>query len=469
MKRILVIDDEPNVCTVLKMLLEDDGYEVVTAEDGQRGIGTFDADAGLDLIVSDLRMPGVDGLALLQHVKESGRDVPVVLITAYGSIEKAVEAMKRGAADFITKPFNKDVIRHVVHKLLKADDLRRENERLKEACRLPGVVYRSRGMAAIMEIVAKVAAAPSAVLILGESGTGKEVIARAIHSLAAEQRKSEFSVPFVSINCPTVPDTLIESELFGYRKGAFTGAFQNFGGRIVQARGGVLFLDEIAEIPIRTQAKLLRFIEEKVFEPLGSTVKTRVEARILCATNKDLEVLVRDGQFREDLYYRINTITIRIPPLRERREDILPLAEHFLRQCSLSLGRKAGGFSAGMREALLGHDWPGNVRELRNVIERAVVLSGAEVLSTDSLPPQMRAPCPPAAVAAAGDLPGGNRLERVEKALLLEVMGRHAGNVSAAARELGVSRDTLRYRIRKYRLPGAGGQGAGAPERPPGG
>ncbi|HTP58489.1 MAG TPA: sigma-54 dependent transcriptional regulator, partial [Spirochaetia bacterium] len=359
MKRILVIDDEPNVRTVLAMLLEDDGYEVMTAEDGQKGLSMIDSASDVDLVISDLKMPGADGMALLRSLKQQGRDIPLVMITAYGSIEKAVEAMKSGAADFITKPFNKDVIRHVVHKLLKAEDLRKENDLLRQACPAPGVIAQSPAMREVLDLVEKVAIAPSAVLILGESGAGKEVIARAIHSRSALARRNDFSVPFVSISCPAVPDTLIESELFGYRKGAFTGASQNYGGKISQARGGVLFLDEIAEIPLSTQAKLLRFIEEKVFEPLGSTVKTTVDARIICATNKDLETLVREGRFREDLYYRINTITIRVPPLRERREDVLPLAGHFLSHYGEALGKRVARISADAQAALLAYSWPG--------------------------------------------------------------------------------------------------------------
>jgi len=450
-----VIDDEPNVRTVLAMLLEDDGYEVMTAEDGQKGLSMIDSASDVDLVISDLKMPGADGMALLRSLKQQGRDIPLVMITAYGSIEKAVEAMKSGAADFITKPFNKDVIRHVVHKLLKAEDLRKENDLLRQACPAPGVIAQSPAMREVLDLVEKVAIAPSAVLILGESGAGKEVIARAIHSRSALARRNDFSVPFVSISCPAVPDTLIESELFGYRKGAFTGASQNYGGKISQARGGVLFLDEIAEIPLSTQAKLLRFIEEKVFEPLGSTVKTTVDARIICATNKDLETLVREGRFREDLYYRINTITIRVPPLRERREDVLPLAGHFLSHYGEALGKRVARISADAQAALLAYSWPGNVRELRNVMERAVVLATGPCITTENFPVQMAGrPAGESSAAADGVLAERvspcNKLEEMEKAMLLDVMRRNAGNVSSAARELGVSRDTLRYRIRKY-------------------
>jgi two-component system, NtrC family, response regulator len=445
MKRILVIDDEPNVRTVLTMLLEDDGYEVMSAEDGQKGMMMIDAAPDPDLIISDLKMPGADGMALLRRLKQQGRTIPLVMITAYGSIEKAVEAMKSGAADFITKPFNKDVIRHVVHKLLTAEDLKKENDLLRQACRAPDVIARSPAMREVLDLVDKVAAAPSALLILGESGVGKEVVARAIHARSAQARRSDFSVPFVSISCPAVPDTLIESELFGYRKGAFTGASQNFSGKISQARGGVLFLDEIAEIPLSTQAKLLRFIEEKVFEPLGSTVRTKVDARIICATNKDLEALVREGKFREDLYYRINTITIRVPPLRERREDILPLAGHFLSHYCDALGKRNITITAEAQAALVTYAWPGNVRELRNAMERAVVLAAGQHITTENFPAQM-AGRQPVETRAGAD----NKLEQMEKAMLLEVMRRNAGNVSSAARELGISRDTLRYRIRKY-------------------
>ena len=390
MKRVLVVDDEANICDVLSMLLEEDGYRVETARNGRYAIEMLEKGAVPDLVISDLKMPEKDGMALLDYVKRCHPDLPLVMITAYGSIENAVEAMKRGARDFITKPFNKDVIRHVVHSILKTEDLKKENLLLRESYRPQGIVSRSAAMKEIMRTVEQVATAPSAVLLLGESGTGKEVIARALHAGAVEKSRSEFSVPFVSINCPAVPDTLIESELFGYRKGAFTGAFQNYGGRISLANNGILFLDEIAEIPLKTQAKLLRFMEEKTFEPLGSTARVTVDARIVCATNKDLAAMVKAGQFREDLFYRINTITIRIPPLRERTEDILPLAEHFLGQLSASIGKGVREISPEVRAALRAYPWPGNARELRNIIERAIVLSTSDTLLLETLPPEMR-------------------------------------------------------------------------------
>jgi DNA-binding NtrC family response regulator len=447
MKRILVVDDEVNLCDVLSMLLEEDGYEVVTAPNGRKAIEILDTGSIPDLIISDLKMPLKDGMELLDHVKHMGRDVPLVMITAYGSIENAVEAMKRGAADFITKPFNKDIIRHVVHNLLTTDDLRRQVHLLRQGSGEQDIVCRSPAMHEIMETVEKIATAPSAILLLGESGTGKEVIARAIHTCASARARSDFSVPFVSINCPSVPDSLIESELFGYRKGAFTGAVQNFGGKICLADNGILFLDEVGEIPLQTQAKLLKFIEEKTFEPLGSTTRVRVEARIICATNRDLPAMVREGRFREDLYYRINTITIRIPPLRERPEDILPLAEHFLLHYTTSMAKKITGFSDEVRDALRSYRWPGNARELRNIIERAVVLSSPGILGPDSLPPEMRR-----GSSKDDGGPGENRFEQAERDMLCEALRRHAGNISAAARELGVTRDTVRYRIRKHGL-----------------
>jgi DNA-binding NtrC family response regulator len=443
MKRILVVDDEVNLCDVLSMLLEDDGYEVTTAPNGRKAIEILDTGAIPDLIISDLKMPVKDGMDLLDHVTHLGRDVPLVMITAYGSIENAVEAMKRGAADFITKPFNKDIIRHVVHNLLTTDDLRRQVQLLRQGSEDQGIVWRSTAMREIMETVEKVATAPSAVLLLGESGTGKEVIARAIHACACARAQSEFSLPFVSINCPGVPDSLIESELFGYRRGAFTGAVQNFGGKICLADNGILFLDEVGEIPLQTQVKLLKFIEDKTFEPLGSTTRVRVDARIICATNRDLADMVKEGRFREDLYYRINTITIRIPPLRERPDDIIPLAEHFLLHFSTTMAKKVSGFSEEVRAAFRSYLWPGNARELRNIIERAVVLSPPGTLGPDCLPPEMR---------EGARQCGENRLEQVERDLLCEALRQHEGNISAAARELGVTRDTVRYRMRKHGL-----------------
>jgi DNA-binding NtrC family response regulator len=447
MKRVLVVDDEANICDVLKMLLEEDGYEVETARNGRNAIECLEKSAVPDLVISDLKMPEKDGMALLDYVKKSHPDMPLVMITAYGSIENAVEAMKRGARDFITKPFNKDVIRHVVHSILTTEDLRKENLLLRESCPSQGIVARSAAMKEIMQTVEKLAVAPSAVLLLGESGTGKEVIARALHAGAVQRSRSEFSVPFVSINCPAVPDTLIESELFGYRKGAFTGAFQNYSGRISLANNGFLFLDEIAEIPLKTQAKLLRFIEEKTFEPLGSTARIKVDARIICATNRDLADMVKAGQFREDLFYRINTITIHIPPLRERIEDILPLAEYFFEQLSASIGKSVRAISSEVRAALCAYHWPGNARELRNIIERAIVLSASDTLLMETLPPELR-------TDQRQEVPGraDNRLEQVERDLLSAALRRHDGNITAAARELGTTRDTIRYRKRKYRL-----------------
>jgi DNA-binding NtrC family response regulator len=445
-KRVLVVDDERNLCDVLTMLLTDDGYEVAAAANGREALECMEREPP-DLVISDLKMPEVDGLGLLAALKSSGRGIPLVMITAYGSIETAVEVMKRGAADFITKPFNKDVIRHVVHNVLKTEDLKRENELLRESCREQGVVFRSAGMREVMATAEKVAAAPSAVLLLGESGTGKEVVARAIHAIVAERAKSDFSVPFVSINCPAVPESLLESELFGYRKGAFTGASQNFCGKLSLANNGILFLDEIAEIPPRTQAKLLRFLEEKSFEPLGSTARVRVDARIICATNKDLAALVKTGQFREDLFYRINTITIRIPPLRERRDDILPLAEHFLAQVCAAVGKMVRCITPPVCDALLAYGWPGNVRELRNVIERAVVLTTTDELLPACLPPEIAARQPGSSAAFCD-----NRLEQAERDLLAAALAKCEGNISATARELGVTRDTVRYRIRKHGL-----------------
>lgn len=442
MRRILIVDDEQNMRNVLKILLEKHNYSVCTAADGREAIARIKAGEVVDLVVSDLKMPGVDGMGLLSYLMENKRGIPLVLITAYGTIEAAVGAMKMGAADFITKPFNKDVICHVIEKIFQMENLYEENRHLKGMIKKDKLVYKSSSMRQIMNTVARVASVATPVLITGESGVGKGLIAETLHDLGGEASR-----PFIAINCPTIPETLLESELFGYRKGAFTGADTDFKGKIRLSEGGTLFLDEIADIPLSVQAKLLRVLEEKRFEPLGSTTTIQINNRVLCTTNRELKSLVDDGRFRKDLYYRINTIIIEIPPLCERREDILPLAEFFLARFAGEMQKGISGLSAAVAQVLRRYTWPGNVRELRNVIERAVVLSRAREIELADLPLKLQ--------QDGGDPPPqDNRLESLERNLLKDTLASHQGNVSAAALDLGISRSTLRYRIKKYHLAG---------------
>ena len=440
MKRILVVDDEKGMCEVLRLLLEDDGYSVTTAQQGRDAIRRIADGEEIDLIISDLRMPDLDGMDVLSFLRETRREIPLIMITAYGTIEDAVEAMKKGASDFITKPFNKNMIRQVVRRILRIEHLEKENRLLKAAQETPRIIYRSRKMREIMDIVKKLAHVSTPVLITGESGTGKQLIAKTIHAFNEDQ-------PFVEIDCPAIPDTLLESELFGYRKGAFTGADANYEGKARTADGGVLFFDEIADLPMSIQPKLLRVVEEKAFFPLGSNKPVKIDTRILCATNRDLREMVAEGSFRQDLFYRINTLTIQIPPLRERREDIVILVEHFIEQFSRELRRETVVMSEPVRKALLEYDWPGNVRELRNTIERVLVLSAKTVIELDDLPCELWTnPYEGSKEVSVG------KLAASEKRLLEETLQKWEGNLSAAARELGVSRGTMRYRVRKYSI-----------------
>jgi DNA-binding NtrC family response regulator len=455
-KRILVVDDEKNMQAVLKLLLDGEGYETHCVSDGAEALDALRAaDAGYSVVVSDFKMNRMDGMSLLRTMREEGIFAPFILITAYGTIEKAVEAMKLGAVDVITKPFAKEALLAVVTRAVQRYGS--EAPWCKDVAEAEGLVYRSPAMAEIQALIARVGPASAPVLLMGESGTGKEVLARAIHRAYSG---GDFDAkPFVSVNCPAVPESLLESELFGYRKGAFTGADQDFKGKVEIADGGTLFLDEIGDLPASIQPKLLRLLENRTFEPLGSGKTKRIDIRVICATNRNLAKLVGEGRFREDLLYRINTFTVELPPLRERQEDIAPLAEFFLRRYALEARKNVAGFSPKAADYLAAYSWPGNVRELKNVIERATILcSSAEILPED-LPPELRRACARSSAtpgeragAAAPAAPAGSTIDDIERALIVDALDRSMGNISAAARLLGVTRNTLRYRIRKYGL-----------------
>ena len=441
MRRILIVEDEKNMRRVMEMLLKSQGYTAITAANGREAVEILDRGEKIDLVISDLKMPYMDGKGLLRHLKEKNLDIPFILITAYGTIEEAVQCMKDGAIDFITKPFDQEVILHVVSRYFKVRDLEKENELLRNALPDSKIVFCSDVMRNLMSTVQKLAHVTTPILITGESGTGKEMIAKAIHSYHSER-------PFVKINCPAIPDSLFESELFGYQKGAFTGATTSFPGRAKAADDGTLFLDEIADLPKQVQPKLLRLLEEKCFEPLGSNKTIRINTRILCATNRNLKDLVGEGDFRKDLFFRINTVTLDIPPLRKRLEDIEPLSDYFLSRFTSELGRKNMKLSNEVLEAFHRYSWPGNVRELRNVIERAVILSSEEMIALADVTDDITA-------SNSHGIEVGSVLETQERRLLMQALRKFDFNTAAAARELGISRYTMRYRMKKYGI-GAG-------------
>ncbi len=433
MKRILIVDDEVNMQKVLGILFRRENYEVVTASNGDEAKKLISGSGAFDLVLSDLKMPGMDGIQLLTYIRDSNLNIPVIMLTAYGSISEAVDAMKLGAVDFITKPFNKDDLKSIVRRVLFGEDKRSDSLPYNED---EGVIYSGPAMQKIMEMVRKIAPSNLSILLTGESGTGKGVIAKAIHHYAFPGRKQP---PFISINCPAIPDALLESELFGYRKGAFTGASRDFPGKVSMADGGTLFLDEIGDLSLSVQAKLLKLLEEGTYEQLGSTTVKQAHIRIVSATNQSLEEMIERKEFREDLYYRINSVVLAIPSLRDRKEDILPLSEYFLKKFSSENGKDIRSISREGKEMLLGYSWPGNVRELRNVIHRAVILTSGNTLDISAFP-------------SAGINGAGRTFSEVEKSYLAGIIEKNGGNISAAARELGMSRGSLRHRIKKYNL-----------------
>ncbi len=453
MRNILVVDDELNMRRVLKILFESKGYTVSCASNGSDALDELSRNKEISLVISDLNMPGMDGIALLEEINKRYEALPFILISAYGTIERAVEAMKRGAVDFITKPFNKELIIRTVERLFQMESLKRENRALRESLKGHDLIFRSSQIRLLYEKLRKIAGNASTVLLTGESGSGKEVFARVIHSLFQKEK----TLPFISVNCSAVPESLFESELFGYRKGAFTGAASDFPGKVRLAEGGTLFLDEIGDLPLQIQPKLLRLIENRTIEPLGTGRQVDVHTKIICATNNDLGRLVTMGKFREDLLYRINTFHIELPPLRERRSDIVPLSEYFLDQFAVDYATGEKSLSSDALGLLESYHWPGNVRELRNVIERMVVLSEHSVISAADLPEVIRE-VPPRPVSSTSlvdifsEREESSTLNEMEKRVLAEALESCGGNISAAARKLGITRNTMRYRLKKYRL-----------------
>ena len=446
--KILLIDDDDSLRRVTEYNLSSAGFEVVTAASGRQGLLAF-AGEEPDLVLTDVELGDLNGLEVLAEIKKMAPDTPVIVITAYGTIDMAVKAMGEGAFNFITKPFDRETLRLSCQKALELTELKSRNRVLAdEVNRLSGVEgmeTSNSAMAALLEMAVRVAESEATVLITGESGTGKELLARIIH-----RRSNRHEAPLVAVNCAAIPDNLIESELFGHVKGAFTGAVANRKGRFQMARGGSLFLDEIGELKLDMQAKLLRAIQEREVEPVGSDRVEKVDVRIIAATNKDLKALSVEGKFREDLYYRLGVIPIHIPALRDRPEDIETLARHFLRKLNAPAGVH---FSAAALKLMQGYSWPGNIRELQNVVERACILRRGEAITPEELGLASAAAAPASGQGLSLEIPPeGISLEEVEKELIRKALARSGGNRSEAARLLKIPRHVLIYRLEKFEI-----------------
>ena len=435
MAEILIVEDERAQREALAGYLRKAGYDVVTAATGKEA---FEVKSTPDVVLLDLRLPDMEGIDLLKKLREMNPDTEIIVITAYGTVRTAVEAMRLGAFDYLTKPVDLDELLLIIGRALEKHERDLEVSFLKEEVEKfrpqTGLIGESPAIKEVLSMIYRVAPSNATVLITGESGTGKELVARILH--AASPRKDR---RFVAVSCAAIPESLLESELFGYERGAFTGATKPKPGKFELAHGGTLFLDEIGDLPISLQVKLLRVLQEKEVERLGSTVPRKVDVRIIAATNQDLRKKVEGGSFREDLYYRINTINIHIPPLRERKEDILPLAEFFLRKFSREMGKDIKGFDREARKALLSYQWPGNVRELINVVERAVVLTRKNIITADLLMlEQLKSPFP--------------TLEELEREHIKKALKISGGNLTRASELLGIHRNTLREKLKKYNL-----------------
>ena len=449
MPTILLVEDEPKMLRLLELSLAEEGFSTLSAPDAEAGLRLLRAEK-VDLVVTDMKLPGMGGLEFLQSVKRLNAAIPVVVMTAYGTVETAVEAMKAGAGDYVLKPFSLDEMKLVIRKELDTHHLREENRSLREALgrkyEYPEIVARSAKMQEVLARVERVAQTSSTVLIGGESGVGKDLIARLIH-----QRSRRSSGPFIKINSTAIPENLLESELFGYEKGAFTGASSSKPGKFELADGGTLFLDEIGDVPPPIQVKLLRVLEEREFERLGGTRTLKVDVRLVAATNRDLRAALEEGTFREDLFYRLNVVPIDIPPLREHKEDIPELAEHFLKKYAQEFSKPALGIAPAALKTLMAFHWPGNIREMENILERATALATGTTLEAADIQLDPAATKDPA--ASDGFLPPGKSLEQWEDEMIREAMRRAGGNKSQAARLLGLSRNALRYRLTRLGVP----------------
>ncbi|MGI9107174.1 MAG: sigma-54-dependent transcriptional regulator [Pyrinomonadaceae bacterium] len=460
---ILVADDDDSLRRVLEYRLREDGYEVLTASEGLGALDLFTTHE-VDCLITDLRMPGLSGLELLRRINAIKSGTPVIVITAYGDVETAVEAMRSGAFDFIPKPFNRDHISITVEKALTFKRAVAENHSLRrlvhERFRLESVVGTSALMQETLDRTGRVAATDANVLITGESGTGKELIAKGIHFSGRRARH-----PFIPINCAAIPENLIEAELFGFKRGAFTGAVADTKGKFEEASGGTLFLDEISAMPLALQPKLLRVLQESEIVRLGESTPRKVDVRLIAATNRNLRTMIEDNSFREDLYFRLAVVPVELPALRERREDIPLLAEHFLKRACERHNCGKLKISREVFAALAAYPFPGNVRELENTIEQMVVLARGDIMTIEDLPEQMRRPPEHAANVLLRLPPEGLSIEHVERDIIQQALEMHGGNRTHTARYLDITRSALLYRMQKYGLTAATSDDAEADER----
>ncbi|MDB4941030.1 MAG: sigma-54 dependent DNA-binding response regulator [Labilithrix sp.] len=442
--RILVVDDEANARAALSEILRDEGYATETAADGFKALGKLEEFAP-DVVLTDLKMPGLDGIAFMEKAKSASPQTVFVVMTAFGTISSAVSAIKKGAENYLTKPLDYEALSAVVDRAMEKAKLLQETlalrDRLRERNAFGHIVTEDPGMRGVLDLVAQVGPSKASVLITGESGTGKELIAEAV--CAASPRAQ---APFVRLHCAALAESLLESELFGHEKGAFTGAVARREGRFKQADGGTLFLDEIGEIAMGTQVKLLRFLQEKSFERVGGNETVKVDVRLIAATNRDLKAEIKKGAFREDLYYRLNVISVELPPLRERRADIAPLASFFLGRYARENGRTIEGFTEQARRLLASYDWPGNVRELENVVERAVVLCEGPNVDVRHLPPSIV----PADQRDGPPAIPGSTIQELERFAILKTLEACGGSTSKAASILGVSPRKIQYKLHEY-------------------
>jgi two-component system NtrC family response regulator len=444
---ILLIDDDQSLRRVIEYSLAERGYDVHAAASGEEALQLLGKEP-LDAVITDITMPGMSGMEVLQKVRQADPELPVIMITAYGTIESAVDAMRQGAFDYITKPFNRDELRITLEKALKMRRLERENIRLRAAVidryRFDGIIGESEKMREVLDLAGRVAASDATVLITGESGTGKELLAKGIH-----YNSGRANGPFIAVNCAAIPEQLLESELFGHMKGSFTGAVKDREGKFELADGGTLFLDEIGELRIDLQAKILRSLQERSIDRVGGSRPIAVDARVIAATNKDLERAVKEGAFREDLYYRLSVVTLLVPPLRERRQDIPLLVEHFLRKFNKSPDTI---ISPEALSAIMAYGWPGNVRELENVMERASVLKRGSTISLADLPEKLTRKGGAVSDVILNLPDDGLSLEGLERDLIIKALEKHQGNQTRAAEYLRITRPTLIYRMEKYGL-----------------
>ena len=447
MATILIADDEKNIRSGLAIAFEDEGYDTLQAEDGQAA-WTMINKKSVDLVITDLRMPGISGYDLLKKINAAYPTLPVIVLTGHGSIEDAVQAMRDGAVDFFTKPVDLDHLILTVSKALSNKRISEQNRQLKAEIDVlkkkqgyQKIIGKSAPVAKMMEIIAQVAPSKASVLVTGESGTGKELVADAIHSLS-----SRADGPLIKVNCASLSPTLLESELFGHEKGAFTGAVSQKKGRFELADGGTIFLDEIGEIDQSTQIKILRVLQERCFERVGGEETVSVDVRIVAATNRNLEQEIRNGNFREDLYYRLNVVHIEVPPLRERKEDIPLLISSFIDTFNQEDGRHVEGFTNSARKALLAYSWPGNIRELRNTVESCVVLARGAMIDVDELPPHIASRDENETVS----INVGTTLEEAEKKIILSTVAHYKGNKTKAAEVLAIGRKTLHRKLEEY-------------------